>query len=209
MNATAQALSLAIAKAAMQGDRNTVQRLLAAAHDASRGGDSQTFADSTQKRGWNMKQFINWLTGRKDTEQKHREEHERQRQAFRPDEVLPAETLSETEQRVYRGDLIYMASSNVHTVRYDRGDERGGHTRLFVTFKDGSVYQYSDVPFDVVMREIQSDSPGREIWRSFRSGTPPYKSLYNGRKIGEVSLTKKEQKPTVVHVLSYGTKNKR
>jgi hypothetical protein len=197
------ALATAVAKAAMQGDAATARALLEAC-EANAGVD--TFADASTKGGWSMKGLVNWLTGKKAAKKRHASEHEKQRAAFEVDDVQDAQTLTPTEQKIYDGELIHLASSNVHTMRYDRGDTRGGNTRLFLTFKDGSVYQYSDVPFSVVMDEYNTDSPGRGVWRWLREGTKPYKSKYNGRKIGEVSLTKKESKPTVIHILQMGRK---
>ncbi len=207
MPSTAEyALAFAIALAAQEGDDATVRRLLGAAANAS---SPQTFADGQPtKRGWGMKSLINWLTGRKDAEQRHQAEHERQIAGFQPAEVLPAETLTGTELKVWNGELVHLISTNLYSIRYNRGDGSGNNTSTFVTFRDGAVYELFDVPFSVVMQEIESDSPGRTYWRLFREGSRPFATKYRYRKVGTVALSKGERKTPVIHILSLGKKKK-
>jgi hypothetical protein len=197
------ALALAIAKAALAGDAATVRRLLEA---CEQGRDVETFADTSGKGRWSMKGLVSWLTGKKAAEKRHASEHERQRREFQPDEVLPAASLTESERKVYYGELVHLISSNLYSIRYNRGDGSGSNTSTFVTFRDGSVYELFDVPFDVVMKEIESDSPGRTYWRLFREGSKPFATKYRYRKVGTLQLTKKEAKTPVIHILSLGKK---
>jgi hypothetical protein len=61
------------------------------------------------------------------------------------------------------GTWLQAASSNVEAWRYEWGAQV-----LEVEFKDGSVYNYYDVPPGVARAFYNSDSPGRFVWRSLR-----------------------------------------
>jgi hypothetical protein len=204
VNPLATALATALARAALDGDDAAVRRILEFAADpralAAAIQPAEAFAEGSRKGRWGMfGKLADWLTGKNESQSKHQP-------ADAPDEVVDAQVLTPKEQFIYDGNTLTLVSSNVHQIRYERGDERANNTWLDVAFKDGSVYRFDDVPFNTVMQMVDSDSPGRFVWRWLREGVPPYKSLYNGRLIGKLDLTKAERKPVVVHVLGKGTK---
>ncbi len=210
----ASALALAVAKASLAGDRATVIRLLGAAAEAgetSASASASTFADAPTKKGrWGMSlgKLIGYLTGRKSAEQKHQDEHAKQRAGFEPDEVLPAETLTPNEMKVWNGEKVLTPFSTcVYSVLFDKGDGYGGRTRTYITFKpSGDIYVYYDVPFGTVMEEIDTDSAGRGVWRWFRYGkSGGYKSRYGGHKVGQEELSKGEKKQVKAsNIISWG-----
>jgi hypothetical protein len=80
---------------------------------------------------------------------------------------------------VHSGTWLHTASSNVEAIRYLYDDKI-----LEVEFKNGSYYQYFDVPPDVARGMYLTDSPGRFVWRQLRD-------VFNYGKITSVSMPKR------------------
>jgi hypothetical protein len=73
----------------------------------------------------------------------------------------------------------HLVSSNVDAIRYHKPSKK-----LQVRFKDGSVYEYDEVPGSVFMEFLQTHSPGQFRW--YVLGDPRSESgiHFNYRKVG-------------------------
>lgn len=81
------------------------------------------------------------------------------------DEFIPdAIALTHNEEFVASGGVLAAGSTNVEEV----GPWDYKTQTLTVRFKSGSIYEYYDVPLDVVVRFVESDSPGRFVWSHLR-----------------------------------------
>lgn len=61
------------------------------------------------------------------------------------------------------GKWIRVSSSMIDMVRYDDEEEI-----LEIAFRDGSVYRYYNVPYDIYQGLIRAPSKGRYFWRYIR-----------------------------------------
>ncbi len=75
----------------------------------------------------------------------------------------PAEGLSPNQRTALTGEWVQMSSSNVDKIRYLVENKT-----LEVIFLDGAGYQYYDVPIDVFLDFLTTDSPGRFVWNRLR-----------------------------------------
>jgi hypothetical protein len=192
-------LATAISLALHRGDERSAKQLAELTHTMSGAtAFAEGAAPGTRGRGM-LGKLADWLTGRSDkaATKGHTAEHARQAAAFEPGEEIPqAEALSHNEQVIVDGNIIHMASSNVEAIAWRYQDRA-----LYVQFKGkgnkpGDVYKYEGVPLSVAVAMVETASAGRFVWGYLREGTPPYKSKYNGRKVGAIPTT--SNKPSVV-----------
>lgn len=80
---------------------------------------------------------------------------------------------------VHSGTWLHTASSNVEAIRYLYDDKI-----LEVEFKNGSYYQYYNVPPETARGMYSTDSPGRFVWRQLRD-------VFDYAKITSVSMPKR------------------
>lgn len=95
------------------------------------------------------------------------------------------------ESIIISGDTITMASTNVGEIWWNWRNQR-----LFVEFLDGSLYQYLDVPLSIVVKFIETASPGRYVWNVLRVGWPTPGKAHRLRKGNGV-----RRKPQVVRLV--------
>lgn len=186
MTATDQALAVAAARLALAGDRAGVARVFALAADpaglAAAVGPAATFAD-TPGRGGAMgvlRRLWDRVTG-----------------------VVQGKELTATERFLLEGRTLTTQSSNVEEFTWRVTDPARELGDLYVLFKpkegggEGGLYRYEGIPLDLAVRFVESDSPGRFVWHFLREGKRPYKSKYNGRRVGSMPANKS---PLVIHI---------
>ena len=104
---------------------------------------------------------------------------------------LRGRTPTHNESIIISGDTITMASTNVASIWWNWRNQR-----LFVEFLDGSLYQYLDVPLSIVVKFIETASPGRFVWSYLRVGWPTPSRAQRLRKGNGV-----RRKPQVVRLV--------
>jgi hypothetical protein len=111
------------------------------------------------------------------------------------DEAIPmGEKFTHNEQFFVDGGVLTMASSNVEEIWYGcPGCENNDSQEvLYVRFKNGGIYKYFDVPLGVVIKFVETASPGRFVWNELRG-------VYSYQKIG---MTAPRPKPNVVRKIN-------
>lgn len=104
---------------------------------------------------------------------------------------LAGRAATHNESIIISGDTITMASTNVAAIWWNWRNRR-----LFVEFLDGSLYQYLDVPLSIVVKFVETASPGRYVWNVLRTGWPTPTKAQRLRK-GDG----KRRKPQVVRLV--------
>ena len=69
-------------------------------------------------------------------------------------------------------DWQYVESSNIEAVAYDEDKEE-----LFIQFKNGAVYKYLDVPYNIYNDLLNADSKGQYFYHYIRKGGYVYERL--------------------------------
>lgn len=73
-------------------------------------------------------------------------------------------------------------SSHLKTIEHNGKD-------LYITFKNGSTYEYDDVPESLVRHMLTVDSKGRFLWRYIRDKFPYRKtSSISKRRIHQIQM---------------------
>ena len=106
------------------------------------------------------------------------------------DDIPMARALTHNEEEMVGGTILTMASTNVEEIWFGCPfcEIKAPEETLYVRFKSGGVYAYYGVPLDVVMKFIETPSPGRFVWNELRD-------LYPYAKIGTAP---KQPKPNIV-----------
>lgn len=104
-----------------------------------------------------------------------------------PSRPPAAEELSPTEQFLADGNVLAMASTNVDEISWDYKTRT-----LYVRFLSGGLYAYSDVPIEVAVAFVNTDSPGRFVWNRLRD-------VYPYKKLGQLP---KRKGPNVVRAIN-------
>lgn len=98
---------------------------------------------------------------------------------------LSGRAPTRNEAALIAGQEIHLGSTNVGAIWYAWEPRR-----LFVRFLDGSLYAYENVPLDVAVGMVETDSPGRYVWNVLRADAYAYRCLAKG--------TRKNPKPQVI-----------
>ena len=61
-------------------------------------------------------------------------------------------------------EMIEVTSSNIESVGYDNDEQT-----LFVKFKSGTTYSYSEVPVEIYDEMLQADSKGKYFYANIKS----------------------------------------
>jgi hypothetical protein len=73
------------------------------------------------------------------------------------------------------GHTVKLGSTNVDEVWYFWQERR-----LFVRFRDGSLYAYDNVPLSIAVGMVEAGSAGRYVWNVLRVGPFPYRRMVHG-----------------------------
>lgn len=180
MTVADEALAVAVARAAMRGDRRAVVRLLLSVEQYR--DDAEWFRDDPDG-GSNVRldRFLaneDGLPTAGDLEElplaeEWVDDDDLPIAEEIDDEIPVAESLTHNEEELVNGSVIHMASSNVEAIMFLYDPRRGSTGDLVVEFKGthkkgNPVYIYFGVPLSVAVQMIETDSPGRFVWNKLR-----------------------------------------
>lgn len=108
------------------------------------------------------------------------EAREAEREEDAVQRMLEKEGLASAEADfLANGSIQYVLSSNVHAIQYLWLNPDGSLLQqLYVTFKDGSLYAYYDVPIDVARQLYHASSYGKAVWDLLRQRGTVYGHQY-------------------------------
>lgn len=97
-----------------------------------------------------------------------------------PESVIPelaGRSPTSDEQLLVDGADIPLTSSNVASIRWRWGEFDGTgqpifDPRLYVSFNNGSRYQYTGVSLQTALDMMHAPSPGRFVWQHLRDQYP-------------------------------------